>query len=268
MRTRDRAEVNIEPALKPDESLYFLSLSAWCPYDDNVALVTAEVRYVNPQGIAKTGRQLFTYNVITQKSERITPTQFGDSTIFPDDIQWKPFSSPNNDTLVFNSGSYSSLEPRKMRPWLYLVQSDSIVVATTGTKRWWASNGNVFEYRRNIYPDELSVNGKTINIPIGTLQRMSWSPSGKFFLISSDLDNRPPCGSSEVWIYEASQESFDKPRHVVNLVSKYCLFSSWGTQASFLTDSTIIMSFHNYGDDKAYLYEVSFYGNIVKQVTY
>ncbi len=77
LKTGDRSEVNIEPALKPDESLYFLSLSAWCPYDDNVALVTAEVRYVNPQGIEKTGRQLFTYNVITQKSERITPTQFG-----------------------------------------------------------------------------------------------------------------------------------------------------------------------------------------------
>lgn len=268
LATQYRDRVNIDESLKQGEVMLFLNVSSWCPYDEDRVLITAEIGRTTADGKSLLGKQLFFYNVVTHECQRITPAQFGDSTLISPDIQWKPASTFGNDTLVFNRLSLSAVIPEKTRPWLYVVQSGKIIYDRAGIDRWWSSTGSVFEYDWRSHPTNWSVDGKTVRSHDGIVLRMSWSPSGKNFLVCSDRYGYKPCGTTEVWIYSIGQSSYDKPQYVINMLSQECLLSTWGAQACFTSDSTIAMQIHKYGDSHAYLSEVAFDGKIVRQLTY
>lgn len=264
-------EVDMTPFLRPKEELYLYSIESWCPYDENLVLILLQsnIPRDDDASVINKGSHLFIYNVAARTAKRITPSVFGDTTSVSE-TSWLPNSTSGNDIIRFN-GIRRELYPRgRVYPSLYYVQSDSVVYDVAGTDIYEGPNGGLFTENNNVYPPIWTLNGKKIDNHGTFILRVSWSPSGRYVAIEAAGYQFEPCPNREgreVWIYCVDEKDVTDPCFVIRLRKRYCLYSSWETQANFLTDTTLLINAHEWGAVWSFLYEVSLDGTILRQVT-
>jgi hypothetical protein len=263
-------EVDMTPFLRPKEKIYVYSIQSWCPYDDNLALVSVKSHNARADNdsITNVGTHLFIYNVSARTAKRITPSVFGDTTVFYPAVYWSPNSTIGNDIIRFNGAPRQSGTPDRVYPSLYYVQSDSVVYDVSGTDIYEGPNGGLLTENNKVSPPIWTLNGKKTDNHGNHILRVSWSPSGRYVAITPTPQYRfGSCGGFEIWIYCVDEKDATDPCFVISLLKRYCLYSSWEPQANFLTDTTLLINAHELGAVWSFLYEVRFDGTIVRQVT-
>ena len=58
-----------------------------------------------------------------------------------------------------------------------------------------------------------------------------------------------------------------KNKKIINLRKEFCKYANAGLFAEFVTNNSLVLSFHNDGDNIAPLYEISLDGKIIRQIT-
>lgn len=270
LKDGSRFLIDVQPFLRQNEELYLSSVEDWCPYDDDVVLIglrTAVARRDDPLQFEK-GTHLIKYNVRTKQAERITPSAFGDTTIIPLEVLWLPQSRPGYDVIRFNRFRTFSYSPNRLFPHLFFVQMDSIFWDYAGADVYSGPGGDVLTEDNNVFPPVWKINGKIIESHGVAILQVSWSRSGRFLAISPTNEYHfKACASNEVWIYKLDEDSVGDPNFVINVFNNYCLYSSWGIQGSFLTDSTLLVQAHEFNATRAFLFESRLDGTLIRQVT-
>lgn len=265
-----RFSIDMRPFMRENEELYLSSVEDWCPYDDDVVLIgvrTMVARRDDPSQFDR-GTHFLKYNVRTKQAERITPSEFGDTTNIPLEVLWLPQSRPGNDVLRFNGFSTSALSPYRLYPRQFFVQTDSLYRDYAGIDVYNGPGGDVLTEDNNVNPTVWEINGKVFDNRGVSIFGISWSRSGRYLAVSpSNEYHFKACAANEVWIYDLDQTTVGDPNFVINVYADNCLFTTWGIQGSFLTDSTLLVEAHEFNATHAFLFESDLNGTLIRQVT-
>ncbi len=237
----------------------------WSPYSSD-RLYIHTVSFFDTLGNSRYAQNGYILTISTQKAWKITPSKVGPfgSEGYLGFYSWLKGSNPQIDSFIFDDSIYVPQQD-KCYP---LPESYKEIIHQA------PNSSNYFIYRRDSIkdnPPQLFINGERSYVAQHMIGEITphWSLSGNkmAFTVKSDFPSDDPIDPHsfyEVWIYDISQNYVYR----LNLRSLFCMYDFVGSQAEFLTDSTLAISMHKDGDDFAPLWEISTTGKLIRQLTF
>lgn len=270
--------VNIKWSICP-ASLQALEDITWSPYDsDKLAFVALFSMDTLGGSLPRVHRnQLVEYRASTKVYKYITPndagpygTKFmGIIRSYKDYLPWSLLSREGADTLhigYHNEGS-SNLFGGYYVPQTQARISISLPLTDTTVIRR-SSDYSMTIHRTGVKTEdyEYFLNDKLISLEpwIERVMSASFSPSKQ--LMALGVMPRSYKDYEQVWIYRV--DDLSAPISKINFQKLHCMYSFWGAEAEFITDSTLAVSMHKDGDISSPLWEIGLDGHIVRQLTF
>jgi hypothetical protein len=271
--TLARKAIIIQPGL-PNAISGFLNIT-WCPYDTDLLAICVDLTdtALIDRGLHLYGN-IYTYRLSTGECSRITPDilgPYGDTIGSLRLISWLRGSSTASDTLEITDQRVDDDSEEFYIPQLQKISRTNWngrlqTVAQTRSESHFVMAQH--EPRDgNYYFDDSP--WSFLDSSIERLDWASFSPNEKLLALSVRPDGQGPPADSifpQVWIYK--MDSVNAPPIVINFQKSFCMYSFWGIDAEFVTDSTLAVSMHKDGDISSPLWEITLDGRIVRQLTF
>ncbi|HET6400107.1 MAG TPA: T9SS type A sorting domain-containing protein [Candidatus Kapabacteria bacterium] len=246
---------------------------AWCPYDPDLIAVCVQLKDTFYSGKFWYGH-IYTYRLSTGECRRITPEIFGPygDTLGPFNLlSWRQGSSKSSDTLeitaqVINDDSEEFYIPQTQAIWRTPWAGRLQTIAQT------RSESHVVMAQREPGDGNYFLDDSSLLLLDSSIERLGWasfSPNEKLLALSVSPNGQGPPADSifpQVWVYK--MDSLTAPPIVINFQKSFCMYSFWGIDAEFITDSTLAVSMHKDADESSPLWEITLDGRIVRQLTF
>ncbi|HEY3875617.1 MAG TPA: T9SS type A sorting domain-containing protein, partial [Candidatus Kapabacteria bacterium] len=245
----------------------------WCPYDPDLLAIAVDLKDIfYNAGIYGYGN-IYTYRLSTGECKRITPQLFGPVGDTSEIIQlhsWRANSKSGSDTLEISS--WHILRDSTL---YYIPQTPQAVFRTPWygrTLTYGQSRSGKHSLLGDYYTGSYYLDGSSLaalDSSIEALEWVSFSPDEKLLALSVDPNGQGPPADTifpQVWVYHV--DSMSAPPIVINFQKSFCMYSFWGIDAEFITDSTLAVSMHHDGDLSSPLWEITLGGRIVRQLTF
>ncbi len=269
LTTLERKPIIIHTGL-PQVIQGFIDL-AWCPYDPDLLAVCVNLQDTFYSGRSWDGN-IYTYRLSSGECHRITPEIFGSygDSLGPLNFQsWRMGSSMSSDTFEITSAGIDDDSEE-----FYIPQTQKIFrTPWYGLLQTYAESRSGKHYVLGNYhwDTDYLLDGDTLHL-LDSIQRLDWasfSPNEKLLALSVSPNGQGPPADTvfpQVWVLNL--DSLNAPPIVINFQKSFCMYSFWGIDAEFTTDSTLAVSMHKDGDLSSPLWEITLDGRIKRQLTF
>ena len=272
LTTLERKPIVIHTGLPQVPQTY--TYITWCPYDPDLLAISVDLEdtFYNA-GIYGYGN-IYTYRLSSGECHRITPQIFGpvgDTSEIIGLSSWRENSHSGSDTL-----EVSSWRIQRDSTLFFIPQTQAIF------RTPWYGNLLTFVQSRsgkhsllghNWYPTgSYYLNDSSLTLLDSSIESLDWasfSPNEKLLTLSVRPNGQGPPADTvfpQVWVYRV--DSMSAPPIVINFQKSFCMYSFWGIDAEFITDSTLAVSMHKDGDESSPLWEITLDGRIKRQLTF
>lgn len=273
--TKSLEETEIQPTLPDNGKIAFFGGGLWSPYDEDLLLFEALVRFDSSGPSSATGQKLYLLDVSTKKVEDVTPFQSRYGIHSLRIVAWLAGSGPGRDSIVGSFAKSRDSKGNEKIRGIYLPSKNTIIPRKTFETRYQSYSGKYTALASQESSDIMFPPYRWNNIQSSVLDSfssvsgISWSLDERLVVISGSVisdstnDDR---GRSWAWILHSDAVINSNPTPVkINLYRTECMH--WGVKA-FLTNHSLVMALFRGKEPTTQLYEVGFDGKIIRQLTF
>jgi hypothetical protein len=274
--------INLQEMLPDSIRLISINNILWSPYDNNRIVISATTfaDTIGNQRPSFYGQRLLMVSLNKGTAEDITPPLF--SAVGAPAIAlfaWLRTSSIGNDTLLIAYSNPDEKSEERFPERFYVIQTQKLTrhrfppFAQGGT---FVQHPNGEQYI-GVVPsfssqDRAFINNNNFYIPAQLVNKISWSPNGRKVALSvMPKRGEPRRKFEQIWIIDVDRYLRELPDtvtcDVINLQTRFCMYSFLGCNAEFITDSTLAVSMHADGGNSS-LWEISTTGRRIRQLTF